>query len=120
MADDWYKAVAGHQRVSHLDGHAVNESYKVPSATGKTNTSYAHPQVKPTSFQTAWKTADSALGEGHRPSEQLGRSKTVFPVTQEKTPGVPRPPSYAKPSRAASHSPAPTGIIAGPAKPTTI
>jgi len=120
MADDsLYKEVGGHQRVSHPDGHAVNESYKVPSphSSGRSNTSYMHPQVKPLAMNVAWKSADKALAESHRPIEQLGRSKTVFPVTQEKTPGAPRPPSFARASRAQSHSPSP-GVIPGPAKPT--
>lgn len=119
MADDWYKAVAGHQRVAHIDGHGVNESYKLPSATGKPNNSYMHPHVQPVNFSTPWKTADKALSEAHRPTEQLGRSKTVFPVTQEKAAGVPKPPNYAKASRAPSHSPSPPGVIPGAAKPTT-
>lgn len=119
MSDDWSKDVAGHQRVSHLDGHAVNESYKVPSATGKgQNLSYMHPHIKPTNFSAAWKTADKALGEAHRPSEQLGRSKTVFPVNQDKMRGVPQPPGFARTSRAPGRSPTLTGGIAGPAKPT--
>lgn len=112
MADDWTKEVAGHQRVSHLDGHQVNESYKVPSATGKgSNSSYMHPQVKPLNLATAWKTADSALAEAHRPNEQMGRSKTVFAVNQEKVRGVPKPPKVTR-------NLAPSGI-AGVAKPTT-
>ena len=118
MADELYKAVPGHQRVAHIDGHGVNESYKMPSATGKPNTSYLHPQIKPVNFSAPWKSADRALAEAHRPAEQLGRSKTVFPVSQTKTPGVPRPPNYAKATRAPSHSPAPPGVIPGPAKPT--
>ena len=118
MADDWYDPIPGHQRVSHIDGHGVNESYKIPSPTGKTNSSYMHPHLKPTNFSAAWKSADQALGESHRPSGQLGRSKTVFPVSQQKVPGVPKPPNYAKATRAPSHSPAPIGAIAGPAKPT--
>lgn len=119
MADNNpYKEVPGHQRVSHIDGHGVNESYKVPSATGKSNPSYMHPHVKPVSFSNPWKTSDSSLGEGNRPSAQLGRSKTVFPVSQTKTPGVPKPPNFAKATRAPSHSPSPPGVSAGPAKPT--
>lgn len=110
MSDDWTKAVAGHQRVSHLDGHDVNESYKMPSAKGGTNSSYMHPQVKPVSFDAAWKTADAALAEAHRPIGQLGRSKTVFAVNQQKTPGVPKPPKVSR-----NLSP---GALPGPAKPT--
>lgn len=119
MADNLYKDVPGHQRVSHLDGHAVNESYKMPSATGKSNPSYMHPHVKPTNFSSPWQTANKALAEANRPSEQLGRSKTVFPVTQDKKMGAPKPPSYAKATRAPSHSPAAPGVMPGPqAKPT--
>jgi hypothetical protein len=115
------KMIGGHQRVSHLDGHDVNESYKMPSAkqSSGTNLSYMHPQVKPTNFETPWKTADKALAEAHRPIEQLGRSKTVFPVTQEKQRGAPKPPAFSNASRAKSHSPGSPGsaFIGGPDKP---
>ena len=116
--NDWYKAVAGHQRVSHLDGHDVNESYKVPSATGKPNPTYMHPHLKPLSTGGAFKAADKALGEAERPANQMGRSKTVFPVNDQKARGVPKPPPAIRPSRAPSHAPAPTGVIPGPVKPT--
>lgn len=113
------KEVGGHQRVSHQDGHQVNESYKIPSPhpSGRENLSYMHPHVEPLSLTAAWKTADKALGESNRPASQLGRSKTVFPVTQDKARGAPKPPAYARATRAQSHSPAP-GVIPGPAKPT--
>lgn len=109
---------AGHQRVAHIDGHGVNHSYKNPSASGKENLSYMHPG-KPLSFDTAFKTADKALAESHRPLDQMGRSKTVFPVSTEKQRGQPPRPPFAKASRAASHSPkvGQPGVPTGPAKP---
>lgn len=113
------KLVPSAGRQSFLDGHGVNESYKVPSAhpSGRENSSYMHPQVKPLSLEAPWKTADKALGEAHRPSDQLSRSKTVAPVSSGKVRGAPAQPSYARATRAPSHSPAP-GVIPGPEKPT--
>ncbi|MBO0912684.1 MAG: hypothetical protein J2P13_12905 [Acidobacteria bacterium] len=85
------KKVQGHQRVSHIDGHGVNESYKIPSPTGKSNKSYMHPQVQPLSLTSPWQAVDKTLAEAARPTEQLGRSKTVFPVHTEKVRGAPNP-----------------------------
>lgn len=117
MADDWYKAVAGHQRVSHLDGHGVNESYKIPSANpSKENLSYMHPHLKPLGVGGAFKTADKALAEAHRPQEQIGKSKTVFAVNDNKARGVPKAVSVPK-TKARSAAPVP-GVIPGPVKPT--
>lgn len=99
------KLVPSVGRQTFIDGHGLNESYKVPSAhpSGKENLSYMHPQLKPLSLETPWKTADKALGETHRPAPQLSRSKTVAPVSTGKVRGAP--------------SKAP-GVISGPAKPT--
>jgi hypothetical protein len=112
------KMIGGHQRVANIDGHGVNESYKQPSAhwSGRENASYMHPQVKPTSFETAWKTADKALAESHRPAEQQGRSKSVFAVNTEKTRGAPKPPNYAQATRAKAKpaAGAPGSAFAGP------
>lgn len=100
------KKVPGHQRAAHIDGHGVNESYKLPSATGKSNKSYMHPQVAPLSLTAPWQTVDKTLAESGRPREQLGISKTVFPVSTDKVRGAPKP-AKAMP-----------GIMPGPAKPT--
>jgi hypothetical protein len=116
MADD--NMVGGHQRVSHQDGHQINESYKVPSPTGKQNLSYMHPHLKPLPLEAAWKSVDKTLSEANRPIGQMSHSKTVFPVNQEKTRGAPPQPSWARATRAPSHSPAP-GVIPGPVKPST-
>lgn len=119
------KMIAGHQRVANIDGHGVNESYKQPSAHwgGRENASYMHPQVKPTSFEAAWKTADKALAESHRPVGQQGRGKSVFDVSTDKVRGAPKPPNYASASHGESHSPrpgAPGSAFAGPpSKPMT-
>ena len=111
--------IPGLGRQTFLDGHGLNESYKVPSAhpLGRENSSYMHPQVKPLSLETPWKTADKALSEGHRPSDQLSRSKTVAPVSSGKVRSAPALPSYSRATRAPSHSPLP-GVIPGPTKPT--
>lgn len=101
------KKVQGHQRAAHIDGHGVNESYKVPSPTGKSNPSYMHPQVQKLSLTAPWQAVDKSLSEAGRPSEQLGRSKTVFPVSTEKVRGAPR---------AAKAMP---GVMPGPKGPTT-
>lgn len=118
MNSDPFKDVAGHQRVSHIDGHLVNESYKMPSSTGKMNSSYMHPHIKPLDFQAPWSSADKTLAETSRPSSQLGRSKTVFPVSQDKARGVPHPPSIPRTPRTPGHSAFP-GVVLGPEKPTT-
>ena len=109
---------AGHQRVAHLDGHGVNESYKQPSATGKGNPSYMHPQVQKPTLQKAFQTADSALGEASRPIEQLGQSKTVFAVKDAKQRGTPLRPPFAKATRATSHAPTQPGVLPSMPKPT--
>jgi len=112
------KLVPSLGRIAFADGHKVNESYKQPSA-GRENHSYMHPQVTPLNFETAWHSADKALAESERPPDQGSRSKTVFPVATDKTRGTPKPPAYAKATRAQSHSPkGQGGIVAGPAKPT--
>lgn len=112
------KQVPSLGRQTFLDGHAVNESYKVPSAhpSGKDNLSYMHPHLKPLSIETPWKTADKALAEAHRPINQLSRSKTVAPVSSGKVRGAPPQPTYGRASRASSRAPA-LGVIPGPTKP---
>ena len=102
------KKIPGHQRAAHIDGHGVNESYKMPSPTGKSNSSYMHPQVKPLRVTAPWQSIDRSLSEGGRPSEQLGRSKTVFAVNTAKVRGAP------KPGKAGA-----AGVIPGPGTPTT-
>lgn len=115
--------VGGHQRASNIDGHGLNHSYKNPSATGKENQSYMHPHSHggQLNFEQPWQTADKALQEAGRPSEQLGPSKTVFPVSTDKQRGQPPRPASAKATRSSSHSPAMRqgGLPSGPAKPTT-
>lgn len=100
--------VAGHQRAAHIDGHGVNASYKAP----KLQSNASHMEGPKLNFEKAWSTADKTLSESARPRNQLGPSKTVFPVNTGKARGAPKPPGA---SRADSHSP---GAIPGPAKPT--
>jgi hypothetical protein len=107
------KKVQGHQRVSHIDGHGVNESYKIPSPTGKSNPSYMHPHAQPLSLTSPWQTVDKLLNESGRPAEQLGRSKTVFAVHPEKVRGAPNP-IVAKKGRMTQAA----GYIPGPKPPT--
>jgi hypothetical protein len=110
--------MGGHQRAANIDGHGLNHSYKNPSATGKENLSYLHPHSHggQLDFNQPWQTADKALQEAGRPTEQLGPSKTVLPVSTEKQRGQPARPAFAKASRGPSHTP---GLPSGPAKPTT-
>jgi hypothetical protein len=107
--DSESKMVQGHQRAAHIDGHGVNESYKVPSATGRSNPSYMHPHVQPLSLTKPWQTVDKQLGETSRPSNQLSIGKTVFPVSTEKVRGAPRQSKGVKST---------AGPVPGPAKPT--
>lgn len=111
--------VGGHQRSANIDGHGLNHSYKTPSATGKENLSYLHPHSHggQIDFNQPWQTADRALQEAGRPSEQLGPSKTVFPVSTEKQRGQPARPAFAKASRSSSHTPS---VPTGQAKPNVI
>ena len=117
MADEM--KVPGLGRSTFTDGHALNESYKMPSAhpAGKENLSYMHPHIKPLNLEKPWSSVDKTLSETARPNEQLSRSKTVFPVSTVKDRGLPPRPAYAKATRAQSHSPAP-GVIPGPTAPT--
>jgi hypothetical protein len=109
--------VGGPQRASNIDGHGLNHSYKNPSATGRQNLSYMHPHSHggQINFETPWQTADKALAEAGRPSEQLGRSKTVFPVNDSKQRGQPPRPAFAKATR--GRAPTQPGALAGPPKP---
>jgi hypothetical protein len=112
------KQVPGAGRMTFTDGHELNESYKKPSAhpAGRENSSYMHPHVEKLSLEKPWSSVDKSLAEAGRPSEQLSRSKTVFPVSSGKVRGTPTPPAYAKATRGPSHSPSP-GAIPGVAKP---
>lgn len=101
--------VAGHQRAAHIDGHGVNAAYKAPKLAASNPSHMEGPKLN---FEKAWSSADKTLQESARPKEQLGVSKTVFPVNTGKVRGAPKPPGA---SRADSHSPA---AIPGPAKPT--
>lgn len=109
--------VSGHQRVAHQDGHDLNHSYKNPSATGKANQSYIHPQGAP-SIAKAFQSVDTALGEAARPLSQLGQSKSVFAVNDQKQRGNPPRPPGAKATRAPSHAPTQPGVLPGMPKPT--
>jgi hypothetical protein len=102
--------IGGHQRASHIDGHGLNASYKNPSATGRQN--YSHMEGPKLNFEKPWSSADKTLQESARPVSQLGPSKTVFPVNTGKARGAPATPSFAKATRAGSHSPG-----GGPAQP---
>jgi hypothetical protein len=110
------KDVAGHQRASHIDGHGLNESYKVPMASNPHGggTNFSHMAGPKLSFDSPWKSADSSLGEGHRPAGQIGPSKTVFPVNTQKAAGPPKPPGFAGASRAQSKQPGPARTFQPP------
>lgn len=112
--------VPGIQKLASIDGHGLNESYKMPAAhpSGRANTSYMHPQVKPLNLEAPRQSVDKTLAEASRPEGQLSRSKTIAPVSSNKTRGVPSPPAFAKASRSSSHAPAMPGALAGPPKPT--
>ena len=115
------KQVPTSGRQTFIDGHDLNESFKVPAASpsgaGRENASYMHPHVKPLSLEAPWHSVDKTLSEEKRPAEQGSRSKTVFPVSSGKQRGAPPQPSFAKATRAPSHSPSP-GVIPGPSKPS--
>jgi hypothetical protein len=96
MASNSNKQVPSAGRQTFIDGHGLNESYKMPmphiSGPGHENLSYMHPHDSPLSLEKPWQSVDKTLNEAERHPAQLSNSKTVFPVSQQKVRGAPKQP----------------------------